>query len=143
MPVWIRLVLIWLIAITVPLKGQAAASMIGCGPVHQAAAGMAAEMAEHVHGEVQAEALQSPFQSAEPDAGNGPAPADFSKAVGHLLKMKCGNCSPCCAAAAPAVDPSTTLPVQPESTGVPFVDAGYSGVITDVPHRPPRFAYAA
>lgn len=142
MPVWIRLILIWLIAITVPLKGLAAVSMVGCGPVHEAAAGVAAGMAGHVHHNVHADGAEPVAESAEPGAGIEPAQVDMSKAVGHLLKMKCSSCSPCCGAAAPAADPATTLPMQPESPGVPFVDAPYAGVVTDVPHRPPRPARA-
>jgi hypothetical protein len=150
MPLWLRLTLIWLIAATVPLKGLAAVSMIGCAPVHHAIAGTVAGMVGHAHDHARdhdhaqanahevGHAPQVPYASTEPGAGIESAAADAAPSAGDLLTAKCSGCSPCCAAAAPAAEPPTVLPTQPAACGVPFVGAQHAGVVTDVPHRPPR-----
>jgi hypothetical protein len=142
----VRLLLICIIAAAIPLKGLAAVMMIGCGPGHQRQ--VAASTPAH-HGE-SASTKASHVDAAESQATAGSLDAselvdsadDTSRAASEAssasaLKMKCSSCSPCCAAAAPAPDQQTSSP-DLQASRFSFNDTGYVGVVTDVPHRPPR-----
>jgi hypothetical protein len=138
----VRLLLICIMAAAIPLKGVAAVTMIGCGPGHQrqAAASMQAHHSASVsqkasdHGTAESSALDADESTGIADG----ALADSSKeGSAAAVKMKCSSCSPCCAAAAPAPDEQTGSP-DLQASRFSFSSAGYVGVVTDVPHRPPR-----
>jgi len=142
----VRFLLICIMAAAIPLKGVAAVTMIGCGPGHQrqAAASMQAHHSASVSQKVSdhrtAESSVTPA-ALDADESTGIADgalADSSKeGSAAAVKMKCSSCSPCCAAAAPAPDEQTGSP-DLQASRFSFSSAGYVGVVTDVPHRPPR-----
>jgi hypothetical protein len=144
----VRLLLICIIAAAIPLKGLAAVTMISCGPGHQrqVAASTPAHhgeapstMASH-HGAAET-ATPGSLEASESVDNEDETSAAASKGSASALKMKCSSCSPCCAAAAPAPEQQTHSP-DPQASRFSFNDTGYVGVVTDVPHRPPRTVLA-
>jgi hypothetical protein len=141
----VRLLLICIMAVAIPLKGLAAVTMIGCGPGHQRQVAAntpthhsesASTKASH-HGAAEARATSGSLDASEVvniADQTSPAAAEGSASA---LKMKCSSCSPCCAAAAPAPEQQARSP-DLQATRFSFSDTGYVGVVTDVPHRPPR-----
>jgi hypothetical protein len=141
----VRLLLICIIAAAIPLKGLAAVTMLGCGPGHsrQAAASMqahhsgSASLKSSHHGVADTSVASAALDAGEAaDIADGASP-ESSKDSAAAVKMKCGGCSPCCAAAAPAPEQQTGPP-DLQASRFTFSSAGYVGVVTDVPHRPPR-----
>jgi hypothetical protein len=138
-----RLLLIWLIATAVPLKGLAAVAMIGCGPSHHDGTRSSLILtADHsTHGAlpsteqtaVAKHVAADVVQASDADDDASPAPATD---VGP--KLKCSGCAPCCAAAAPAPGFSKLAHAEPRSHPPAARDDPFSGVATEVPHRPPR-----
>lgn len=141
----VRLLLICIMAAAIPLKGVAALTMIGCGPGHQRQVAASAPAhhgesastkASHV-GAAETEATAGSLNASEPVNSADDTSRAASEASASALKMKCSSCSPCCAAAAPAPDQQTSSP-DLQASRFSFNDTGYVGVVTDVPHRPPR-----
>lgn len=137
----VRVLLIWLLAVSVPLKAIAMGSALGCGPGH--------------HGDPAAQAAEAARTAVAHDLSDhgiaaGGDESQVAAELGDVLdhehggspashaKVKCGTCAPCCTAAAPAVGPmAALLDLQPVD-GIPFAAGYYAGVQVDVPHRPPR-----
>lgn len=151
MPRAARVLLIWLVAALVPLKGLAAATLLGCGPGHAAGwtergavdmhAGHAgaADQTAHAHGHAVAQDAQGAADVQEPAAGAGDAAAKKgNSSLPHGLAIKCSSCAPCCAAAAPAPRTLEVSAVAPVTDLVVFRVGRYVGIVPDVPHRPPR-----
>lgn len=153
MPRAARVLLIWLVAALVPLKGLAAATLLGCGPGHAAGwtergavdidAGHAgaADHAAHAHGHAVAQGAQGDAGEQEPAAVVGEPVAAAKKGNStppHGLAIKCSSCAPCCAAAAPAPRTLEVSAVAPVTDLVVFRVGRYVGIVPDVPHRPPR-----
>jgi hypothetical protein len=141
----VRLLLTCIMAVAIPLKGVAAVTMLGCGPGHsrQAAASMqahhsgSASLKSSHHGMADTSVAPAALDAGEAaDIADGASP-ESSKDSAAAVKMKCGGCSPCCAAAAPAPEQQTGPP-DPQASRFTFSSRGYVGVVTDVPHRPPR-----
>jgi hypothetical protein len=153
----LRLLLICLLSLALPFKALAGVAMIGCGPKHHASMVRMADAKPVVHAEASAghgahamHASQSPSQG-EPMAdaagseGGAAAPDSTKSATDHgakAAKGKCSSCAPCCAAAAPAPDHHRWPTAEPAHRESPFRADRYSGVITDVPHEPPRLILA-
>jgi hypothetical protein len=151
----VRLLLLWLMAIVVPVKGLAAASMIGCAARHDAAigataphqhhhaahAGMAPSAATHAahnHGSAphghEASTVTADSPDAQAVATAQPAPGDAAPAATH----KCSGCAPCCAAAAPAAEPVVLPRADLVSRVLGQHDEGCAAFVTAAPERPPR-----
>lgn len=126
MQVWLRLLIVWCIALALPVQGIASVTMAHCGPSHE---GMhsAQGASHHDHSAHQASAAHH-----HDEAAADPAP------LNDLAKYKCSACASCCAACA---IPSAKLRIpQPAATFTVLAE----GVITiepcasDGPDRPPR-----
>jgi hypothetical protein len=147
----LRFILIILMVAAVPLKGLAAARMIGCGPDHPSRAaalvkpghvahgheGHQGAVHEHSDGENAAD-----MQPAQQMTGDLVGEADSSARAGdadeRTALTKCSSCAPCCAAAAPANSVSA-LPAVPPSNDVPTgAHEQRSSVTAGVPFKPPR-----
>jgi len=120
---WLRIVVIWLLALALPAQGLAAASMALCKPVPAAPA--TASSTEHCH------------EHAAPVLAEKAEPASAAKAAA-ASKAKCSVCAACGVAAAL---PALALQV-PEP---PLAAAVFSAVLFTVekfvaagPERPPR-----
>ncbi len=142
---FLRITLMWLIALAVPIQGSAAVTMFGCGPGHHGGMGSfqtalpdehAQDADHHSHGAV-----------AEEGAGHhhdGDLAHDHShspKAQGTVHKVVKGNCTPCASCCVVAALPATPIQFEP----VPLVDffvvsaqSGVSSFLADGLERPPR-----
>ena len=143
----LRIVLLWLVALAVPVQGLAAATMLHCGPAHAAAdtvgAGpsrgshVGADASFHVHA---VDHQHDDGDAADPDAQSTDADAAGKTAaeLHKLSKSSCASCSACCAATAlPAVPILLDSPLLAGS--VPAARSVSAAVfLTDGPERPPR-----
>ncbi len=142
-----RLLLIWSLAVVVPLKGLAAVTMIGCGPGHHptVSPSVAPASGGHVasHGapdEAGANGVDHAVaDDADPEEGDSPT---GSAGLSQPLKLKCGNCAPCCSAAAPASEFLAPARAELASAALAFVEVRYPGIVPNVPHGPPRLVFA-
>ena len=144
----IRALLIWLLVLTVPAQGAAAATMAFCGPNHHGG-GAAAQMqpaaaAGHAHQDGVAAQGHEHHQTAAlaDEESVTPAVAAASAKVVDASKHKCSACASCCSVSAMlntvlAVPAPVFMPAV-FSTVVPSVDA----FAADGPDRPPRFVLA-
>lgn len=159
-----RFLLICLLSLALPFKALAGAAMVGCGPAHhaavtgaaapnatlaaQAADGLGARDAHAAHGGAAgAQGQHAGGLVADVDVAlDGAAKPDSAKpAIDHGAKastVKCSSCAACCAAAAPAPDFHRWTAAGPDHRESPFRADRYSGVVTDVPHAPPRLILA-
>jgi hypothetical protein len=139
MQVWLRLLIVWCIALALPVQGFASVTMAHCGPSHE---GMHAAQgaSHHDHSAHQASAAHH-HDAPAANAAAGPAkaqPAAFS----DLAKYKCSACASCCAACAL---PSAMLRIpQPLSTPTVFAEdvVAVEAYACDGPDRPPRLFLA-
>lgn len=156
----LRLLLICVLSLALPFKALAGVAMIGCGPTHHASMLLMAAAKPAVHSDaaaahgahaMHAEHTMAPGDPTADAAANidGAASADGAKpAVDHganaakAAKVKCSSCAPCCAAAAPAPDAHRWPTAEPSHREAAFLGDRYSGVVTDVPHEPPRLILA-
>lgn len=142
-----RLLLIWSLALVVPLKGLAAVTMIGCGPDHHAALSPSSAQASDEHAASHEVAGGERANTAILDMADDAASEDGDTPVGGAglsqpLKMKCGNCAPCCGAAAPASEILPPTRGDLAADAVAFVAVHSSGIVLGVPHGPPRLIFA-
>jgi hypothetical protein len=146
MRVTLRLLLIWLMAVALPVQGLAAAALVHCGPSHERMQTSAAP-GEHAHGKHGGTA----GQGHEPDhcQGHAQVPSQGqSQAQSHpaeatdLAQYTCGACTSCCTGLALL----SALPQLPASApGVPdFVVQlpDFAEVAQTGPDRPPRLSFA-
>lgn len=140
----VRTLLIWLLALALPVQGVIAATMVLCGPNHHDQASTV-EVTHH------ADAVHQPHDSpahphdaiadtlAEDTASAESAPADkFTQAA----IQKCSVCASCCSAAA-IHDTVPKLPVlEPMAADFPTLASAVEPFATDGPDRPPRHLLA-
>lgn len=120
---WLRMFMVWMLALALPMQGMAAAAMRYCGgaepqpAAHHAAAEVSVHAADH-------------RQHHHP-AGPG---ADHAHAAGHA----CSACAACCVAL--ALPPAMPVPVavDPAPTAVTALVAPSPSFLTAGPERPPR-----
>ena len=149
MGLFVRTLLIWLLALAVPAQGAAGVTMAFCSLNHpgggSAAAAHVEAHAEHEHPGYKHERPGNGVQHGHPGAGaqpsdNAAAAADASVPTRFVQSdsHKCTACASCCSAAAilntvldvpvPALAPTVFVDV------VPTIDV----FIADGPDRPPR-----
>lgn len=139
MQAWLRVVLVWLIALALPVQGIASATMAHCGQSHERMHAASAE-ARHHQGDGDATAHHHDAAmadgadhaaSVQHDAGN---PAKFTE----LGQYKCSSCASCCSAIAlPAFMPSVPeLGATPTLFAPDVVDI--AAIASAGPDRPPR-----
>lgn len=141
----LRIVLMWLIALAVPVQGSASVTMFGCGPAHHGGTG-SSQMATAVERTQGAdhhshEAVTEEVESQDHDGG---VPHDGSHSVkthGTAQQVAKGNCTPCASCCVIAALPATVILFEP----VPLVDSFVlaaqscaSSFFADGLERPPR-----
>lgn len=146
MQVWLRLLIVWFIALALPVQGIAGVTMAHCGQSHErmgAARATTAEPLHHQHAAGEAgvahhhdTAVAAPADRAG-DATASPADAP-SDPLTQPGQYKCSSCASCCAGAAL---PGQTLRL-PEPAPAPTVFAEalvtVDAFASDGPDRPPR-----
>lgn len=125
----LKFLLVWLIALALPVQALASATMLHCGPSHQrvhaAQLGTAPVAAHHDHAQHQAAGAP------QHDAGQ-PAP------LADLGKYKCSACAACGAVCAlPSHMPVITAPEFGATVFLAVVPA-VEAFAVDGPDRPPR-----
>jgi hypothetical protein len=159
----LRFAVLWLLVVALPFKALAGVAMVGCGPGHHSGKALqvvasAAEVAgfeagHHGAGHGQASDLIQVSQDADSpgmtaDKGDAPDTSLSGKATheegkpssqfGKMGAGKCGNCAPCCAAAVPASESTVNVGRIASDDGWLDVSDSYVGVVSEVPHQPPR-----
>ncbi|MBI3369858.1 MAG: hypothetical protein HY021_15825 [Burkholderiales bacterium] len=142
MQVWLRLLIVWFIAIALPVQGIAGVTMAHCGSSHERM-GAAMEAAQHRHADHDAGVAHHH----DADVADGGAQADHDTAtqaeaqsskLSDLAQYKCSSCASCCAGSALPSAP----PRLPEPTAAPafFVEVlvTVDAFVSDGPDRPPR-----
>jgi len=143
MQAWLRLAMVWLVALALPAQGMASVTMAHCGPSHQQMHAVSAashhddadgDVAPHHH-----DAATADGAAAQAAPSHGTATADRFTDLG---KYKCSSCASCCSGIA-------LLSVMP---GVPAQDIAPTDFVEEVvevdafaadgPDRPPRFELA-
>jgi hypothetical protein len=139
MQVGIRIVLVWLLALALPVQGFASAAMAHCGQSHQqmhpAGAG-----AGHSHGNGAA----APHHHDTASAGAATHAASPQHEAAQLAKFtdlgqyKCSACASCCSAVAlPTGMPDVPEPATPPAVFAPDVPS-VADFAVGGPDRPPR-----
>lgn len=142
MPRLLRTLLMWLLALALPVQGFAAASMAGCGARHGVAAvhshamgmhGHAAQLAHHAHGHL-ANAMAQAGHSHHADEGA----TSGHHHDGKFSKTSCSACASCCMSAAL---PATLVVFEATRVRDTFVSLAPQPVASFVSgglERPPR-----
>jgi hypothetical protein len=144
-----RSLLIWLLAVLLPLQGWAASGSSPCGPGRHAtplqAAGNAVQVSdEHAHPRAQPSTIahleaHDPHGPADASAAaDDAAPAGAEAAQQHDDTHACSACAACCPGAAPPGAPVTVVTLAPADV-VPVVPgAGAANAFIGGLERPPR-----
>lgn len=142
MQVWLRLLIVWFVAIALPVQGMAGVTMAHCGSSHERM-GAAVEATQHRHADhdagrthhhagAPAEGMDSADRAAAPHA------QVKSDKMSDLGQYKCSSCASCCAGSALP----STMPRIPHAPAAPAVFAEdmvtVDAFAADGPDRPPR-----
>ena len=142
----LRILLMWLIALAVPVQGFAAASMLGCGPGHQGTMTAGAHsVAPHEHRSATPQhthdaGLEGDASDHHPDpsAAAKRGGATDAQAAGPSGAGSCSACASCCLAAAlPATMLSFRADPVADFIALPM-PRSLASFFTDGPERPPR-----
>ncbi len=142
-----RALLVWCLALAIPVQGIAAAAMQHCGAMHsqqqqQAAVALSDHHAGHAH------AHRAHGLAADGHGHHGPAEPGVTgahsdlqpNALGatDLAKSKCSACASCCSAVALlGVMPSVEV-VRQHATRYPPLSSKFEPIVVAGPERPPR-----
>lgn len=138
----VRCLLIWLMALAVPLQGMAAASLRHCMPAHERTHGDGTPHAEgHAHAGP-SHGLHAADSAADSAAGTGQDAAPHQAADGFKAG-KCSACAACCVALGlPA--PTVQVPVVPADAFIAILrTAAPPSFVPGGLDRPPRPDLAA
>lgn len=156
MQAWLRLLIVWFIALALPIQGVAGATMAHCGPRHQPmhvaagvpgspqaaqphAAGAAHSHHLHHHHDDDVGAAAHSTSHPEPAPQAAEQPGKFT----DLAEYTCSSCASCCVGTAL----TGTTPRVPESEPAPTEFAETTVTVdpfaSDGPDRPPRRTHAA
>lgn len=143
MQVWLRLLIVWFIAIALPVQGMAGVTMAHCGSSHQRM-GAAMDSPQHRHADYESGAAAHHHPAAvsdgaaQPDHGTATQAKVQSGKLFDLAQYKCSSCASCCAGSALP----SALPRLPEPIAAPAVFAEEMVTVdafaSDGPDRPPR-----
>ena len=142
MQVWLRLLIVWFIAIALPVQGMAGVTLAHCGSSH-ARMGATMEAPQHRHADREAgTAHHHPADvadgAAQSDHGGAPQAKAQSSKLSDLAQYKCSSCASCCAGSALP----SAIPRLLEPTAAPAVFAEemvtVDAFVSDGPDRPPR-----
>jgi len=142
MQVWLRLLVVWFIAIALPVQGMAGVTMAHCGSSHERMAA-AAQVTPHQHANHDAGVAHHH----DGDSAHGTDAVDHTKAaqdpvksdkMSNLAQYKCSSCASCCAGSALP----SAMPRIPQVAATPAVFAeemvSVDAFASDGPDRPPR-----
>jgi len=136
MQVWLRLLIVWFIAIALPVQGMAGLTMAHCAPSHERM-GAAAQVIAHQHADQDAGVAHHHNGDAADDAKAAQDPVKSDK-MSNLAQYKCSSCASCCAGSALP----SAMPRIPQVAAVPTVFAeamtSVDAFASDGPDRPPR-----
>lgn len=137
---WLRLLIVWFIAIALPVQGIAGVTMVHCGSSH-GRMGAAMEATQHRHAAHDAVAAHHHDADETDLATRGHDTAQAKSQPGKLSDLaqyKCSSCASCCAGSALP----SAMPRMPEPTVAPavFVEemVTVDAFASDGPDRPPR-----
>lgn len=138
----LRTLLIWLLALALPVQGVMAATMVFCGPNHHDRAAAVAHDADAAH-QPHDVAAHSHHEAADGQAQN--TAANESAAPDKFVQsdmQKCSVCASCCSAAA-IHDTVPKLPVlEPAAAAFAALASAVEPFAADGPDRPPRHLLA-
>ena len=142
----LRIVLMWLVALAVPVQGYAAAAMFGCGPGHHSAVSTN-DAGQSLHDQQG----QPPSHDDSAEVGSDHSHADGSAAADHVHVLKthgttskatkraCSPCASCCVVAALPTSVMTFQPIPLVDFFVPLAPHSVALFLTEGLERPPRF----
>ena len=143
---FLRITLMWLVALAVPVQGYAAVAMLGCGPGQHDTAGMRSPVAVANDND----AVLSPHSHESYAEVAGERHLDDSAEPGHAHALKAhgtpgkagkGSCTPCASCCVVSALPATTLiflAIPLVDFFVPLAPRGLASFLTEGPERPPR-----
>lgn len=136
MQVWLRLLIVWFIAIALPVQGMAGLTMAHCAPSHERM-GAAAQVIAHQHADQDAGVAHHHNGDTADDAKAAQDPVKSDK-MSNLAQYKCSSCASCCAGSALP----SAMPRIPQVAAAPAVFAeemvSVDAFASDGPDRPPR-----
>ena len=147
---WLRFVIVWLVALALPVQGIAGATMAHCGPTHarmhtaQADAGPHAAAGHH-HGLHDAAAPHHLGAAAADPVDHGAASHHAAAQTDKFTELGQYNCSACASCCSVCALLSTFAPLlAPEFAPTVFVAVvpRVATFATDGPDRPPRLGVA-
>ena len=140
-----RLLLLWIIAIALPVQGVFAGTLQHCvGGEHQVAFEDSSSSV-HSHDEAIDSAEHSNVHAMHSHAAMNAHVEQSSSGHSHHatgMKGSCSACAACCSSAAPPPTPVVLIPQKAEHTVPTFVSFAVVTFVTDGPERPPRIALA-
>ena len=142
MQLWLRLLIVWFIAIALPVQGMAGVTISHCGSSHERM-GTAMEATQHRHAGHDASAAHR--DDADPTDVSTLADQDTaaeahaqSGKLSDLAQYKCSSCASCCASSALP----SAIPRLPQAKAAPAVFeeelVTVDAFAPDGPDRPPR-----
>ena len=142
MPLWFRLLIVWCIAVALPVQGVAGMTMAHCGPGHERM-GAAVDATAHRHADPEAGAAHHQHAGKAVAASlAGHASHDMADApsdpVSDLAQYKCSSCASCCAGS--ALPPAMLRVPNAVAAQAVFAEKGVTvaAFASDGPDRPPR-----
>jgi hypothetical protein len=140
MQVWLKLLIVWFVAIALPVQGMAGVTMAHCGSSHARMVAVM-EASQHRHSDHDAVAAHHHDAHETDIATQGHHTAQAKSQPGKLSDLaqyKCSSCASCCAGSALP----SAMPRMPEPTAAPAVFAEEMVTVdafaSDGPDRPPR-----
>lgn len=142
---FLRITLMWFVALAVPIQGSAAVAMFGCGPGHHGGMGsfqtaMADEQAQDADRHSQG-AVAEEDESHHHDGDVAHDHSHSPKAQGTVHKVAKGNCTPCASCCVVAAPPATVIQFEPVllvDFCVVSAQSGVNSFLADGLERPPR-----
>ena len=145
----LRIILMWLIALAVPIQGSAAVTMFGCGPGHHGGIGSSqAAVAKEPAPDVDDPSRGAMTEDADSHHHDGGASHNHSNSLkphGATHKVAKGNCTPCASCCVVAALPATVIQFEPVPLAdffVPAAQGSVSSFLADGLERPPRLFLA-
>ena len=143
---FLRITLLWLVALAVPAQGYAAVTMFGCGPGHHGMTGMQSQAAPADDDNA---AVPQHFHHAGFETSGGHHHDDSAQPSHvHVLthgtpgKVGKGSCTPCASCCVVAALPAAMLVFEPVALAdffAPLAPRGVAPFLTEGLERPPRF----
>jgi hypothetical protein len=131
----VRLIVMWLLALALPIQGVSAATMLHCVSVHE-------RMAAGVHGQAVHAHHHSHDDAAAHDAGGGADAHSGGTSHHHADKASCSACASCCSGVALPAMPLILAAQDIVQTVHPITSFAIAVFLTDGPERPPRIVLA-